>query len=272
MRDREDLQRETFEKWRLLEELRGIRESLRTQAIEERATQTQEEAEEQEQGAQIPFLSLLGNLPASLPLSPRWEVVNRDDKKGRSVGGATNGLVVGRNGRKGGRTTAQKEDENGSAAAGGPKENTRHTRHNDLTSEADACRRAQQYDTELLTARGEGKDDCGQGSPLDVEEAAEDGEQDMKRAAAGRARPVVAAKQEVAAADARAEGVTKGGAGVTFFSDETFAELLEDTRHLRTMLGIAHDDVQGDEHAKGVLREVGSDGDSVELTSLRLTI
>jgi hypothetical protein len=123
-----------------------------------------------------------------------------------------------------------------------------------------------------LTARGEGKDDCGQGSPLDVEEAAEDGEQDMKRAAAGRARPVVAAKQEVAAADARAEGVTKGGAGVTFFSDETFAELLEDTRHLRTMLGIAHDDVQGDEHAKGVLREVGSDGDSVELTSLRLTI
>ena len=58
-------------------------------------------------------------------------------------------------------------------------------------------------------------------------------------------------KQDVEAPDASAEGVATGG-NVTFFGDEMFAEILEDTQNLRTMLGIAHEDAQGDEHVQGV--------------------
>lgn len=264
IRDREDLQRETFEKWRLLEELRGIRESLRAKANEE----TVKAGEREDGGSKYPFLSLLGNLPASELLSPRWEVVNRDDSKNMRLGGTT--AEAARRHRQEGAGTTKKEDGNGggsrAADADRSQENSLHKAQNGLSSEKDAF----VGDAAHLTSLGKGAEHSGMQSPSDVKKAAGGVERVTVTAKAGKAspavvRPVVLVKKEVEAGDARLKG------GVAFFGDETFAELLEETQNLRTMLGIGHDEVHEEKEVNGDLREAES-GRSVQLTSLRLTI
>ena len=262
IRDREDLQRETFEKWRLLEELRGIRESLGAKAHKEAV----EAGERENGGSKYPFLSLLGNLPASELLSPRWEVVNRDDTKNRRLGGTAEAA---KRHRQGGAGTTKKEDGNsgGSRAADADRsqENSLHKVQNGLSSEKDAF----VGDAAHLTSLGKGAEHSGMQSPPDVKRAAGDVERVTVSAKAGKAspvvvKPVVLVKNEVET-DARLRG------GVAFFGDETFAELLEETQNLRTMLGIGHDEVHEEKEVNGGLEEAES-GRSVQLTSLRLTI
>ncbi len=262
IRDREDLQRETFEKWRLLEELRGIRESLGAKAHKEAV----EAGERENGGSKYPFLSLLGNLPASELLSPRWEVVNRDDTKNRRLGGTAEAA---KRHRQGGAGTAKKEDGNsgGSRAADADRsqENSLHKAQNGLSSEKDAF----VGDVAHLTSLGKGAEHSGMQSPPDVKRAAGDVERVTVSAKAGKAspvvvKPVVLVKNEVET-DARLRG------GVAFFGDETFAELLEETQNLRTMLGIGHAEVHEEKEVNGGLEEAEM-GRSVQLTSLRLTI
>jgi hypothetical protein len=256
------LQRETFEKWRLLEELRGIRESLGAKAHKEAV----EAGERENGGSKYPFLSLLGNLPASELLSPRWEVVNRDDTKNRRLGGTAEAA---KRHRQGGAGTTKKEDGNsgGSRAADADRsqENSLHKVQNGLSSEKDAF----VGDAAHLTSLGKGAEHSGMQSPPDVKRAAGDVERVTVSAKAGKAspvvvKPVVLVKNEVET-DARLRG------GVAFFGDETFAELLEETQNLRTMLGIGHDEVHEEKEVNGGLEEAES-GRSVQLTSLRLTI
>lgn len=264
IRDREDLQRETFEKWRLLEELRGIRESLRATANEEAV----KAGEMEDGGSKYSFLSLLGDLPASELLSPRWEVVNRDDTKNRRLGGAAEAA---RRHRQGGRgTVAKKEDvlSEGSRAAvvDRSQENSLHKAQNGLSIEKDAF----VDDAEQLTSLGKAAEHSGMQSPSDVKRAAGGVERVTVTAKAGTSspvvvKPVVLVKKEVEAGNARL------GGGVAFFGDETFAELLEETQNLRTMLGIGHDDVHEEKEVSGGLGGAVS-GSSVQLTSLRLTI